>query len=372
MSVLERALGVLVMGVVLLDVFLTVLYARIGTGLIADRAAHLTWRVFRRAAEAAGTHRGTVLSFCGPVILLLYVLLWAVGLTLGAGLIIHPGLGTGVQASNGQTPTDLLTALYAGGSSMAIVGASDFKPTTDAYRLVYLANSLIGMTVTSLVLTYVMQVYGALRQRNALGLQLHVLSAGTSDAGELLARLGPRGQFSGGYSHLVSLGEAMIAMKETHHFYPVLFYFRFRQPYYSVSAQAYLALDTVSLIRSTLAGENMAWLKEAAAVEALWRVAQMLVVTLETTFLSGDPPDARAPDPDERQRWQAHWEQATHRLAERGMAVARDEAAAQAYLDLRARWWPHIARLAPAMAYRSDEFEAQGSRGPGGMDRGQY
>jgi hypothetical protein len=360
-SVLERASGILVMGLVLLDVFLTVLYARIGTGLIAERAAHLTWMVFRRAAEAAGTHRGAVLSFCGPVILLLYVLLWAVGLTLGAGLIIHPALGTGVQAGNGPTPTDLLTALYAGGSSMAIVGASDFKPMTEAYRLVYLVNSLIGMSATSLVLTYVMQVYGALRQRNALGLQLHLLSAETSDAGELLARLGPRGQFSGGYSHLVSLGDAMAEMKETHHFYPVLFYFRFQKPYYSVSAQAYLVLDAASLIRSTLAGEDTAWLKEAAAVQALWRVAQMLVVTLETTFLPGDPSVATAVDPRERQRWRAHWERAACRLAEAGIAVAREEAAAQAYVDLRAQWWPHVARLAPAMAYRSEDIEARGS-----------
>jgi hypothetical protein len=302
-----------------------------------------------------------VLSFCGPVILLLYVLLWAVGLTLGAGLIIHPGLGTGVQAGNGPTPTDFLTALYAGGSSMAIVGASDFRPATDAYRVVYLLNSLIGMSVTSLVLTYVMQVYGALRQRNALGLHLYILSAETSDAGELLARLGPRGQFSGGYSHLVSLADAMAAMKETHHFYPVLFYFRFREPYYSVSAQAHLALDTASLIRSALAGEDTEWLKQAAAVEALWRVAQMLVVTLETTFLPDDPPTATAVDPRERQRWRTHWERAVSRLSEAGIEVARGEAAAQTYIDLRAQWWPHIARLAPAMAYRPEDIEARGS-----------
>lgn len=358
---LERALGTLVMGGILLDVFLTVLYARIGTGLIAERAARLAWIAFRRAAEAAGARRGTVLSFCGPAILLLYVLLWAFGLTLGAGLIIHPGLGTGVQAGDGPTPEDFLTALYAGGSSMAIVGASDFRPTSDAYRIVYLVNSLIGLSVTSLVLTYVMQVYGALRQRNALGLQLHLLSGETSDAGELLARLGPRAQFSAGYTHLATLGDAMAAMKETHHFYPVLFYFRFRQPYYSVSAQAQLAPDTVSLIRSTLAGEDTAWLKDAAAVEALWRVAQMLVVTLETAFLPGDPVVARTIDPRERQRWRAHWERAVARLAEAGIPVAKQEMAAQAYLDLRAQWWPHIARLAPAMAYRCEDIEAHRS-----------
>lgn len=364
MSVLERALGGLVMGIVLLDVFLTVLYARIGTGLMAERAAQIVWSAFRRAAEVAGARRGTVLSFCGPVILLLYVLLWAIGLTLGAGLIIHPGLGTGVQASNGPTPTNFLAALYAGGSSMAIVGASDFRPTSDGYRVVYLVNSLVGMTATSLVLTYIMQVYGALRQRNALGLRLHVLSGETSDAGELLARVGARGQFSAGYSHLISLGDAMTAMKETHHLYPVLFYFRFEQPYYSVSTQAHLTLDTASLIRSSLAGKDAAWLKEAAAVETLWRVSQMLVLTLETAFLPGDPPTADTVDPAERERWRAHWETAISRLDEAGIPVAREESAAQAYLDLRAQWWPHIARLAPAMAYRSEDIEARGSQTP--------
>jgi hypothetical protein len=44
--------------------------------------------------------------------------------------------------------------------------------------------------------------------------------------------------------------------------------------------------------------------------------------------------------------------------------ILRDETAAQAYLDLRAQWAPHIARLAPAMAYRSKDVEAQGSEAP--------
>jgi hypothetical protein len=37
LSVLEQASGVLVMGLVLADIFLTVLYARIGTGLDASK-----------------------------------------------------------------------------------------------------------------------------------------------------------------------------------------------------------------------------------------------------------------------------------------------------------------------------------------------
>jgi lipid-binding SYLF domain-containing protein len=49
LSFLERALGVAVMGIVLVDVFLTVLYARIGTGLVVERAGHIAWIAFRRA-----------------------------------------------------------------------------------------------------------------------------------------------------------------------------------------------------------------------------------------------------------------------------------------------------------------------------------
>lgn len=47
LPVLEQASGVLVMGLVLAGIFLTVLYARIGTGLIADKVARLTWAIFR-------------------------------------------------------------------------------------------------------------------------------------------------------------------------------------------------------------------------------------------------------------------------------------------------------------------------------------
>ncbi|MEA1835126.1 two pore domain potassium channel family protein [Methylobacterium durans] len=362
LPVLERALGALVMGLVLADIFLTVLYARIGTGLIADRVAHLTWAIFRRAADTFGQKRDAVLSFCGPVILIVYILLWALGLTLGAGLIIHPALGTAVRASTGETPVDFMTALYAGGSSMAIVGASDFKPVTDVYRLLYLVNSLVGMSATSLVLTYVMQVYTALRQRNALGLKLHLLAGETADAAELLARLGPQGKFSSGYTHLADVAGAMADMKEAHHFYPVLFYFRFRQPFYSVSAQAFVALDTVSLIRSGIADRQAAWLKETAAVDAIWRVAMLLVVTLEMTFLPGDLPAPAEVNSAESEAWRTRFAAAVRRLSAAGVEAMPNEARAETYRALRAQWQPHIARLAPMMAYHIAEFAPAGEK----------
>jgi hypothetical protein len=252
MGRLEQGLGILLILIILLDIFLTVLYARIGTSIIGSRLGRLVWAAFMKASNAAGRRRGAVLSFCGPLILVLLVGLWAVGLTLGAALIMHPELGTSIRASNGETSTDFITAMYAGGSSMAIVGASDFTPHTSATRLLFLVNSLVGMSVISLTLTYVMQVYTALQRRNVMAMNIHLLSACTGDAAELLARLGPLGQFNGGYTDLSGVSVEMTEAKEAHHFYPVLFYFRFSDSYHSVSRSALVALDTVSLITTAL------------------------------------------------------------------------------------------------------------------------
>jgi hypothetical protein len=124
----EQGLGILLVLIILLDIFLTVLYARIGTSIIGSRVAQLIWASFVKASKVFGSRQGAVLSFCGPVILVLLVAVWALGLTLGAALIMHPELGTSIRATNGETPTDFITAMYAGGTSMAIVGASDFTP----------------------------------------------------------------------------------------------------------------------------------------------------------------------------------------------------------------------------------------------------
>jgi hypothetical protein len=149
------------------------------------------------------------------------------GLTLGTALVIHPVLGTAVRANSGPTPTDFLTAMYVGGSSVSIVGGGNFSPQTGAFKLFFLFNSLLGLSVLSLTLTYLMQIYSALQRRNALGLRVYLFSAQREDAAELIARLGPQGQFQSGYSNLSELSGAVAEMEETHHFYPVLFYFRF-------------------------------------------------------------------------------------------------------------------------------------------------
>src|SRR3954447_7598727 len=111
-------------------------------------------------------------------------------------------------------------------------------------------------------------------------------------------------QFSGGYTNLSELGVEMTQAKEAHHFYPVLFYFRFSDPYHAVSRSTLIALDAVSLIKSALDDQTYRWLKEAGSVGQLWEASMMLVTTLENTYLPHGAPDQEAQsDPRTRQRW---------------------------------------------------------------------
>jgi hypothetical protein len=359
MALTEQIAGAVVVVVTLLDIFLTVLYARAGTALFSPFVCRAIWLVFRFVSLSFGRHRGKVLSFCGPVILVALVFLWAAGLALGSALIMHPHLGGGIRASEGPTPRDFMSALYAAGNSLSFVGSSDFKPQSAAFQALYLLNSLVGMSVMSLVLTYVMQIYNALKSRNALGLAIQLLSDETGDAAELIAGLGPQGQFDSGFSNLSSLASKASEIKEAHHFYPLLFYFRFAEPYYSVSQTATVLFDSVSLLKSALSDEDYRWLKQSATVAQCWRAAMFLVGMLENVFLDGQLRQPQSPaGADDRERWRTRYMGALSRMQQAGIKTITDpDTGFEIYASLRERWDGHIARLRASMLYEGAETD---------------
>src|SRR5947209_7732465 len=89
-SILEQVAGAAVILLVLLDVFRTVLYPRAGTGIVSRRLSRTVWWLFRHLATQFGRRRPIVMAFCGPAILVLLVILWALMLTVGSALVIQP------------------------------------------------------------------------------------------------------------------------------------------------------------------------------------------------------------------------------------------------------------------------------------------
>ena len=363
LQLVEQIAGALLMLLVLADVFLTVLYARADAGIISPRVSRFVWLAFKHLSKPFTNCRGRILSFCGPTILVMYVLVWTFSLAVGAGLVIHPKLGTSVRAVSEDTRTDLITAVYAGSSSIAIVGVSNYSPETASFRMLFLFNSLVGLSMISLTLTYLMQVYSALNRRNVFALDIQLIAKEKGDAAELIASVGPEGKFETGYTNLFQLAEQMTQSKESHHFYPVLFYFRFREPAYAISRFTLVSLDAVALIKTALDDEEYGWLKRSGAVAKLNASANLLLETVWNTFLRGvvrEP--SHTPDAKTRDLWQRRYFAAVRRLRQAGIpTIADEEAGVENYINLRRQWNGYISRMGPLLAYSPEEIDPVGS-----------
>ncbi|MBB6219843.1 hypothetical protein GGI64_004372 [Rhizobium leguminosarum] len=354
----EQIAGAGLMVLFLADIFLTVLYARAGTGLLAPRWNQLVWASVRGVAGLFGRGHSSALSFGGPVIVIMLIAFWALGLTIGAALIIRPELGAAIRPSSGGTPTDFMTALLVAGNSLSIVGGGDYSPHTSTTRILFLANSLIGASVLSLMLSYLVQVYSALRERNALALTVDLMTGCTGDAAQMLARLGPDGDFSNATSELSNLARLLAMTKEAHHFYPLLFYFRFREPFYSVSRFSFILLDLTTLIETTLDRQQHSALVRSAPVVSLQSCARLLLATLDRNFPTVGEKQMQSRTGDFASSCAAVLET----LRRAGIKTNPD---AQRYADQRGQWEPLVRRVGPKLGYDMNEIDCRRTREEG-------
>jgi hypothetical protein len=364
-SIAEQVVGTLIFLFVLLDVFMTVLYARLGEKGVARWGAGVignvvgrTVRVFLQHVPAKREWRNQVLSFCGPITIVLLLSAWSWTLGLGAAMTLHPHLGDSIQVLGSPTPTDFVAALYAAGTSLAITGSSEFEPRSDAMRMLYLLNSLVGTSVVTLVVTYLMQLYSSLQRRNTLALDVHIYTSETGDAAELVCALGPLGDFSLTTNNLAAISQGMTGIEEAHHFYPVLFYFRPATEERSLIRVLLVSLDAVSLIRTALTDQECRRIGESAPIIQLWRASLITAQMLQSTFLGEpDPPEYHAPE-DAKAKWRERFRNAHARMARAGIPLTDDvDAAAERYIELRERWQNRIEVLTRHMGFPYDEMD---------------
>jgi hypothetical protein len=360
---LEQIAGAALVTLVLLDVFVTVLYARVHSGYLSQHFARLVWHVFDGVSSLFKRYRPMILAFSGPVIVVSVLAMWALLLIVGSGMIYHPELGRAVQASHGATPAGFIAAMYAAGY-VTVGAAGDITPRTPVFRLLFVAEWAVGMSLLSMTISYLMQIYTALLRRNELGLKLHLLTGSSGDAAELVARIAPCGRFEIAYNHLLEAAAEMTSVKEGHQFYPVLFYFRFREPYYSVSRTALVALDSVTLMRAAFRNDEAGWIKNSGALCQFSDAATLMVKILEDTFLHGAPGPMPDVGPQTSERWRARYEAAAEKFRGAGIHTVDDQAGGDCYVELRSKWDPLITTLAPNMAYTMEEIDPVGSNPP--------
>lgn len=90
MPVLAVLAGLVLLGVLIVDVFGTVFVSRGGAGVLTDRLYRTAWAGWSWVAARSGRHRRAVLAVAGPILLPLTSAGWVAGLIAAFALICLP------------------------------------------------------------------------------------------------------------------------------------------------------------------------------------------------------------------------------------------------------------------------------------------
>ena len=348
MDALLRVAGTVVVLLTLADVFFTVLFPGSGRGPVRrPLSAVISGTIRTLARRFSGSRRMAVLTYSGPLQVLLTVIAWLVLLVVGWALIYFPALGEQIRDSSGPTDTGFATALYFSGFSLATLGTGDVVAGSSGYRLLSVLQAVTGFSVITLMITYFLSIYSALPTRNAFAMKLHHRSLRTDDAAVVVAALVSDSPETV-REHLEDTADFMRETTHSTRAYPVLRNFQYVDAYYSLPLMLLSALDTLALVGSTLDRDEYDGLPRTSALDEMSLAAEGLLHELVPS------PEVGEPSEQTKQLWRRRQAEAIAVMQDHGVGARSDDDAAEEYIRLRTKWDAHLAALAEDMAHEWD------------------
>ena len=272
MAVLASLIGAALIMLVLWEGFETIILPRRVTRRfrltrLFYRNTWLPWRKLVRSATSA-RNRETLLSFYGPLSLLLLLSVWAGGLILGFALL-HWAVGAFLDASGASH--DFLTDLYLSGTTFFTLGLGDVTPRNPPARLLIVIECGMGFGFLALVIGYLPALNQSFSRREVNISLLDARAGSPPTAAEMLRR----------HSHDHGMEELRQLLHEwerwsaefleSHLSFPVLAYFRSQHENQSWLASLAAVLDTCALVMVGVEGacERQAVLTFAMARHAV-------------------------------------------------------------------------------------------------------
>lgn len=288
LDALAAIAGVILVLVVLWETFETIVLPRRVTRQfrLTRFFYRFTWKPWSALAhrKKSTKKRDSLLSYFGPISLLLLLGLWAAGLVLGFALIHY---GAHSQFSGAIFPSRFGNDLYLSGTTLVTLGLGDLAPASPLGRFLVVLEAGIGFGFLALVIGYLPVLYQAFSRREVTISLLDARAGSPPTAAELLRRhTGPHG--TDALVELLKDWERWSAdLMESHLSYPVLAYFRSQHDNQSWLASLTAILDVCSLAMVGLAGmcEYQARLTFAIARHALVDLSQIFAaepVTIES------------------------------------------------------------------------------------------
>ncbi len=328
--------GIVLIGVVLLDAFETVvLPRRVAHGawlarLVIWASWHL-WSCPARGPWRSGERRETYLSFYGPSALLLLIGVWATGLIGGFALLLR-GLGAPFVATGGGAGFG--TTLYGSGTTFFTLGLGDVLPHTALGRLLVVLEAGVGFAFLALIISYMPVLAQAFSQREVNVALLDARAGSPPSAAELLRRHAGV-DLPGALAQVLLEGERWAAeLLESHLSYPLLAFYRSQHAEQSWLAGLTMILDVAALV---LVGMDGAPTRPARLAFAMARHA-----AADLSHILGARPRAVAPE----RLSAADLAHLRAVLAQAGVPLRQGPEADRMLAHLRQMYEPYVSALA--------------------------
>lgn len=255
--------GLLCCLAVALDAFQTIILPRRPTGRfrITRLFFILTWPSWVLMAERARDKkmREQIYSVYGPLSLILLLLLWALLLICGFGLMyfsLHSPFGDTMLLHAGSAWAQFGTDLYVSGTTLFTLGLGDVVPHSRLARAFIIFESGVGLGFVALVIGYLPVLYQSFSRREVSVALLDSRAGSPPTTAELFRRHA----FEGGQEALTLLLEEWerwsAEILESHISYPILSFYRSQHDTQSWLSALVAILDTCALLISVVEGTS--------------------------------------------------------------------------------------------------------------------
>ncbi len=276
-QIIAVIIGFGLLAIVLLDAFETIVLPRqVTRRWRLTRLFYLaTWKPYAFIACMLGSkRRERLLSFFGPLSLLLLLTLWAILLVFGFAALHF--------ADHSVNAPDTLTRiglnLYYSGTTLFTLGLGDLTPHTPLARTLTVFESFLGFGFLAVVVGYFPVLYQAFSRREVQISLLDARAGSPPSATEFLRRHAGDHGYEQLYEMLRDCERWSAEIMESHLSYPVLCFFRSQHDNVSWLAALATVLDTSALVLVGIDGacQHQARMTFAIARHAIVDLCQVL------------------------------------------------------------------------------------------------
>lgn len=241
-------LGIIILVATLVDVFLTALnYDE--AGFIAGPLTALQWRTLRAGTRRMSRRwRPTALRQVTGLQIMTSVLAWIGGVILGYGLIYYGSMHGNNFEFSGAHP-GLFAAIYFSAAQLSTVGTSQLTPNTELLSALSIAETLTGVVLVSLILTFLLGVYDVIASLRQLCSQFYSAERGAGDPISSLEPFFPLGEPTGLDSHLQEISDALGSYTDGLRLHHAAYYFQSGRDQFALPYALGMLTGVVSALR---------------------------------------------------------------------------------------------------------------------------